>query len=320
MQKNGAETTASPWHEGELQLQRSMGVVEQMDPVGRRVLRPFLPDQHRAFYPLLPFIVIGAVDPEDGTPWATLRAGPPGFLQAPNPQTLTAEVCRDPTDPADCGMEDGDPIGLLGIDLFTRRRNRLNGRISRRSDDRFHINVDQSFGNCPRYIQKRQVSFGRDPATPPLFTNVASDGLDETARQIIAATDSFFVASYADRDGAGRQVDVSHRGGKSGFVRLDPDGGFTVPDFNGNLFFNTLGNFVVNPQAGLLFVDPTRGGLLQVTGRVEIILESPEIAAFEGAERLWRVRPTKVVWRPDTLPLRWSFVGPSQKMDPHRLT
>lgn len=300
------ERPASPWHQGELELQRAVGVALQMEPIGRKVLRPFLLDQHREFYPLLPFIVIGAIDPE-GAPWATIRAGAPGFLQSPDPLTLAVEARREPADPAERGMEDGDAVGLVGVDLVTRRRNRLNGTISRSSDDRFAVRVGQSFGNCPRYIQNRHVSWVRDPAAPSPATAVLSDRLDDGARRIIAAADTFFVASYADREDAGRQVDVSHRGGKPGFVRIEPDGSLAVPDFDGNRFFNTLGNFMVNPRAGLLFVDHETGGMLQVTGKVEVILDSPEIAAFEGAERLWRVMPEKIVWRPDTLPLRWTF-------------
>ena len=303
---DGIEGAASPWHPGELELQRAAGVAAQMDPIGRKVLRPFLLDQHREFYPLLPFIVIGAVDP-DGAPWATIRAGAPGFLQSPDPLTLTVEARRDPTDPAESGMEDGDPVGLVGVDLLTRRRNRLNGTISRRSDDRFTVSVGQSFGNCPRYIQNRHFHWVRDPSVQHAPTTVFSDHLDGDTRRIVEVADTFFVASHADRDDAGRQVDVSHRGGKPGFVRVEPDGSLTVPDFSGNRFFNTLGNFLVNPRAGLLFIDHETGGLLQVTGTVEVILASREIAAFEGAERLWRVTPEKIAWRPDALPLRWTF-------------
>ncbi len=302
----GMEPHASPWHEGELELQRSVGVVDQMDPVGRRVLRPFLLDQHREFFPLLPFVAIGSVDP-DGAPWATLRAGRPGFLHSPDPLTLAIEAGRDAADPAERGMEDGDPIGLVGVDLITRRRNRLNGTIRRHDDRRFDVAVSQSFGNCPRYIQNRHFEFVRDPAVTASAPASVSRALNDEAHRIIAGADTFFVASYANRGEEGRQVDVSHRGGKTGFVRVDADGGLTVPDFNGNLFFNTLGNFIVNPRAGLLFVDHETGSMLQVTGRVEVILESPEIAAFEGAERLWRVFPEKMVLRPDALPLRWTF-------------
>ncbi len=314
-----AETLSpsSPWHAGELQLQRHAGVMEQMDPVGRKVLRSFLLDQHREFYPLLPFIVIGSVD-GDGTPWATIRSGQPGFLHSPDPHTLDVEAVSDPDDPAEAGMNDGDPIGLVGVDLITRRRNRMNGTVIRDSNDCFSVAVAQSFGNCPRYIQNRQFTFVRDPASQQPSEVIVSDRPGAHERGIIESADSFFVASYVDRDGEGRQVDVSHRGGRPGFVRVDADGGLTVPDFNGNLFFNTLGNFVVNPRAGLLFVDHETGDMLQIAGSVEVILDSPEIAAFEGAERLWRVMPEKVVLRRDALPLRWRFleggISPSSLM------
>lgn len=301
----GVERVASPWHEGELELQRSMGIVDQMDVVGRRVLRPFLLDQHREFFPLLPFVAIGAVDP-DGLPWATIRAGRPGFLHSPDPLMLAIEARRDWADPAESGMENGDPIGLVGVDFVTRRRNRLNGTVRRQSDGRFEVGVVQSFGNCPRYIQSRHFEFVRDPAWNTPTAAIISDALNEEACALIANADTFFVASYADQGGQGRQVDVSHRGGRPGFVRIDADGALTVPDFNGNLFFNTLGNFVVNPRAGLLFVDHHTGGMLQISGKVEII-DLSEIAGFEGAERFWRVFPEKVVWRRDVLPLRWTF-------------
>lgn len=301
-----AERQDSPWHEGERKLQRRAGVAEQMEPVGRRVMRTFLLDQHRSFYPLLPFVAIGSVDPE-GDVWATLKTGYPGFLHSPDPLSLEVDSARDPDDPAERGLEDGDAIGLVGIDLITRRRNRLNGTVRRSGDESFSIEVGHSFGNCPRYIQNRHFAFTRDPAIQSGGRASISDGLGDEARRIIAAADTFFVASFIDDENGERQIDASHRGGRAGFVRIDGDGGLTVPDFNGNLFFNTLGNFIVNPKAGLLFVDHDSGSLLQMTGDVEVILDSPEIAAFEGAERLWRFMPRKVVFRQNALPIRWTF-------------
>ncbi|MGF9566540.1 pyridoxamine 5'-phosphate oxidase family protein [Neorhizobium sp. JUb45] len=301
-----AAASPSPWHEGELELQRHTGVVEQMDTVGRKFVRRFLLEQHREFFPLIPFIAVGAVDRQE-IPWATIRCGEPGFVQSPDPQTLMINAIRDPEDPAQEGMDDGDPVGLLGIDLITRRRNRMNGRIVRSGSDGFAVAVDHSYGNCPRYIQNRHFRFVRDPSEFSSSVPLISDKLNDRARRIINAADTFFVASYHDRDDEGRQVDISHRGGRPGFVRIDADGGLTIPDFNGNLFFNTLGNFLVNPRAGLLFIDHETGDMLQIAGRTDVILDSPEIAAFEGAERLWRVFPEKVVLRPDALPLRWTF-------------
>ena len=40
----------SPWHEGELELQRSVGAVDQMEAVGRKVLRSFMLEQLSAEY------------------------------------------------------------------------------------------------------------------------------------------------------------------------------------------------------------------------------------------------------------------------------
>jgi hypothetical protein len=297
---------ASPWHEGELKIQRSVGVAERMDEIGKRFVRSFLLDQHREFYPLLPIIVVGAVDPR-GDAWATLRAGKPGFLSVPDAHRLTIDGRRDLADPADAGLDDGDSVGLLGIELHSRRRNRMNGKVERGNDRSFDVAVAQSYGNCPQYIQQREFAFTRDPTVPSNRPVARAVELDDTAKAFIRGADTFFVASYVDLEGADRQVDVSHRGGKTGFVRIGDDGVLTIPDFAGNLFFNTMGNISLNPKAGLTFVDFRTGDLLQMTGDGEVVLDSPEIAAFQGAERLWRFRPRAVVRREAALPLAWTF-------------
>jgi predicted pyridoxine 5'-phosphate oxidase superfamily flavin-nucleotide-binding protein len=298
--------TASPWHEGELAMQRSAGSAEKLAARGHLLLRDHLIDQHRQFYPLLPFIVAGAVD-RQGDAWATILSGAPGFLQAPDPHRLSIAAVRDPQDPADDGMNDGDAVGLLGIELHTRRRNRLNGLVRRTSAEAFDVAVQQSFGNCPQYIQLREFAFARDPATPSGETPRELDRLDDRARDMIDSADTFFVASYVDDADRGRAVDVSHRGGRPGFVRIGADGVLTIPDFSGNRFFNTLGNLIANPKAGLLFVDFETGDLLQLTGDAEVITESPEIASFQGAERLWRFASRHILYRAGALPLRWTF-------------
>jgi ferredoxin-NADP reductase/predicted pyridoxine 5'-phosphate oxidase superfamily flavin-nucleotide-binding protein len=203
-------------------------------------------------------------------------------------------------------MRDGEAVGLLGIELHTRRRNRVNGVIRATTGGLLHVAVDQSFGNCPQYIQRRDVAVIRDPHEPFAGLVEASAGLDADARAAVEAADTFFVASYAERDGR-RQVDVSHRGGKAGFVRVAEDGALTIPDFAGNLFFATLGNILLNGRAGLVFADFATGDLLQMTGDAAVVLSSPEIAAFQGAERLWTFRPRRVVRRRGALPLRWTF-------------
>ena len=62
-----------------------------------------------------------------------------------------------------------------------------------------------------------------------------------------------------------------------------------------------------NPVAGLLFIDFESGDLLQVAGRTSLILDGPEVARFEGAQRLWTVTVEHLVRRPAALALRWQF-------------
>lgn len=298
-----ATEDASPWHAGEQALQRQAGVAARMEEVGRRVLRDHLIEQHRAFYPQLPFIVLGTVDGE-GDAWATVRADTPGFLQSPDPYTLHVALGRESADPADAGIGDGNAIGMLGIELHTRRRNRLNGTIRRTRAAGFEVDVGQAYGNCPKYIQLRDFSFVDDPSNEPIAGPILLQTLDGEARRMIDGADTFFVATYADLAHGARQADVSHRGGKPGFVQVDGDGVLTIPDFAGNLFFNTLGNILANGKAGLVFADFETGGLLQLTGDAEVILEAPELAAFEGAERLWRFTPRRIIRRHGALPLR----------------
>ena len=104
-------------------------------------------------------------------------------------------------------------------------------------------------------------------------------------------------------------VDVSHRGGLPGFVQVidDTDGtSLVIPDYQGNFFFNTLGNLLQWPLAGLLFVDPATGDMLQLAVTTMLQLEGPELAAFAGAQRLLLCRVTQGLWRESALPLLWS--------------
>ena len=291
----------SPWHAGERQMQQSAGVAERMAVIGPKVIRDHLPEQHRDFYPLLPYLVLGVVDGQ-GTPWATLVEGAPGFVHSPDPQRLQIDSLPSATDPARAGLHQGASVGVLGIDLNTRRRNRMNGRLGALDPDGFSVDVVHTFGNCPKYIQLRPVE---GVARKPGNAVERSDHLDAAAQHLIRSANTFFVATYVDTDGE-RAVDVSHRGGNTGFVRVEGNV-LTIPDYAGNLFFNTLGNLAANPLAGLLFIDFDTGDVLQLAGRTALILDGPQVALFEGAQRVWTVTVEHVARRPAALALRWRF-------------
>jgi predicted pyridoxine 5'-phosphate oxidase superfamily flavin-nucleotide-binding protein len=301
----------SPWHSGELELQQRVGAAQRMAEVGARVIRNEMPDQHRAFYAQLPFLLAGSLD-ATGSPWASIIEGPPGFVRSPDAGTLSIVAALAESDPLADLLHEGAPIGLLGIELHTRRRNRINGTVHLRRGG-FDVTVQQAFGNCPQYIQQRDFVAADVEATPRGATAEQLVGLDARAQALIRAADTFFVASGIEDPRTGeRSVDVSHRGGKPGFVKLDGNR-LTIPDFSGNRHFNTLGNLRINPRAGLLFIDFERGDLLQLSGPAEIVFDGPELDAFQGAERLWRVEARSIVRRSAALALRWRYRGQSPK-------
>lgn len=265
-----------PWHVGERRAQALSGAEHLPGGAG---IRGFMPDQHREFFAMLPFMVAGTLD-DGGAPMATLLTGRPGFVTSPDPMTLT--LAAHSADPAGRRLVPGAPIGLLGIQPDTRRRNRANGVVTEAGDDGMTVRVRQSFGNCPQYIHPRHVMVDRRVS----IDAEPFEGLDARARKQIAGADTFFVATSSGEGVENGGVDISHRGGPPGFVRIAGDV-LTIPDYRGNRYFNTLGNLLLDPRAALLFVDFANGELLQLQGTAEIAWDEHELP---GAERTWRFK------------------------------
>lgn len=284
---------AWPYHAGELEAQERAGGGSRGGGIRDR-----MPDQHRAFFESLPFAVVAALDRTG--PVASVWTGPRGFVRAPDSQTLRFDAPLDPADPATPAFAVGAPFGLLGIELATRRRNRANGAITAVDAAGVSAAIHQSFGNCPQYIWPREIQ----RATRTTGPTEPLGRLDGEAALAIARADTFFVATSARTDEPTGGVDVSHRAGPPGFVRVDGDV-LTIPDYPGNRYFNTLGNLVSDPRAALLTIDFARGDVLVVQGTAEIVWDGPEVRALDGAERLWRVHVERGWRRTGALPLRW---------------
>ena len=112
---------AAPFHAGERALQSLVGAREQMEAVGPRVIRDYMPDQHREFFALLPFLVVGSLD-ADLQPWASMLAAPAGFAHSPDATHLRIDALPGASDPLAAQLAPGATLGLLGIQPHTRRR------------------------------------------------------------------------------------------------------------------------------------------------------------------------------------------------------
>lgn len=288
-----------PFHDGERAAQQLAGVRLRGAPILDRMAEP-----QRAFLAGLPLLFMAVLD-EAGWPVGTVLTGASGFVSSPDAQTLRVLGLLAGDDPAAGGVRVGSEAGLLGVEFGTRRRNRANGSIIAVDGEGFSVGVRQSFGNCPQYIQAREVV----GAVAVSGGVERLSGLDAAARGLIGRADTLFVASGSGvMGGTAGGLDMSHRGGLPGFVDVEGDV-LTIPDFRGNRYFNTLGNLLLNPRAGLLFLDFESGDLVQVQGVAELDWAGGAASGFAGAERLWRVRVTAAWRRRGALGLRWAFRG-----------
>jgi uncharacterized protein len=183
-----------PYHDGELEVQKRLGVHEQVMTHGPKAMRPFMPQQHIDFFMNQPFVVAAAREHDnDNKMWATLLFAAAGthedqdqtqdtyvtsstnFITSPDPTRLTINTQPLQGDALQHSFQPGTDLGLLGIEFATRRRNRVMGRVvdveeveeerARRDDDdetekkkkktAIEFRVDISVGNCPQYIKPR---------------------------------------------------------------------------------------------------------------------------------------------------------------------
>jgi hypothetical protein len=225
-----------------------------------------MPDQHRDFFASQPFLA-AAVRDASGRTWSTLllpsdesfaddscskkERGGAWVATPPDPATLTltARVTRGDALEDHWGSPDelNQDVGLMGIEFGTKRRNRVNGRITAvhkaNKKRTLTFSADQSFGNCPQYISSRQWQWrpryptagGRIPKRNPI------QGLElspSQARRIQSADTIFIATGYRGDVGDDNSFgnDASHRGGPPGFLRVLNSTTLLLPDYGGNNF------------------------------------------------------------------------------------
>jgi predicted pyridoxine 5'-phosphate oxidase superfamily flavin-nucleotide-binding protein len=261
-----------------------------MASLGDRVLRDHMPDQHRSFFTLLPYIIVARLDGDDW-PRVSLLTGAPGFVHSPDPRTLSIQAHPG-------GIAPGEPVALLGLQAHTGRRNRMNGWVTQANSGSFEVSVGQSFGNCPKYIHPREALRMQDNDDGTVIEEL--EEMDDAAVRLVHSADTFFIATAHPLARVSRDpsegLDISHRGGPPGFVRVDRHT-LDIPDYVGNSFFNTFGNLELEPRCELLFIDFQTGERLFIGARASV--------PWNDGARSVRVEICRVRRVRGGLPLRW---------------
>lgn len=292
----------NPYHDGELKIQKLTGEEETAKRNGTIIQNEILGGAIN-FVSQQSFAVFATIS-DGGVHWASFVSGKKGFISAPDCRTVELDIAtatENEKDPLWTNLQPGKQIGILLIELETRRRLKINGRIESISNKRATIRVDQSFPLCPKYIQRRKIAASQNTTTPNSNLNLFSCG-NELTKEEIALTkrsDTVFLATSQKESG----LDISHRGGKEGFIEVLSSRQLRFPDYSGNSMFNSFGNLVTNPQAGLVIVDFHNDQALQLTGKAFVELNQKDPTNKSGGtKRFWTFEIDR--WQKIVLPVK----------------
>lgn len=109
-------------------------------------------------------------------------------------------------------------------------------------------------------------------------------------REFLARCSMFFLAT-ADAQG---HPECSYKGGLPGFVRVVDDKTLAFPDYDGNGMYRSLGNVLVNPHVGILFIDFEKPRRLRVNGVAHVSEDDALREAFPGSVFIVRVTAANI--------------------------
>ena len=132
-----------------------------------------------------------------------------------------------------------------------------------------------------------QDVFGSRPMADRLEDKLTRTAFNDADRELIENAIYFFIAT-ADADG---RPDCSYKGGAPGFVRVVGPDELAFPDYDGNGMFKSIGNMLVNPNVGLLFIGLHEKPLrLRINGVASLSREDALMSSTVGAQLIVRVK------------------------------
>ncbi|MBW7455266.1 pyridoxamine 5'-phosphate oxidase family protein [Paenibacillus sepulcri] len=276
------------FHAGELMVQE-MAEESVLAAQNSKMISSHLSKGAAAFLNKQMFVVVAYGD-TNGKVWISFLTGDEGFIEASNENTVQIHAPSYLKDVNFQSISLNRPLGLLIMDANRRIRLRINGEVDSFDENGLKLNTKQVYGNCPKYIRKRNLREDADKHRS-LVSEHRSRILSKEHQEWIESADTFYIGSL----NSAYEADASHRGGNPGFVQVASESELVIPDYFGNSMFNTLGNIVTNSATGLLFINYDNGHSLHLAGQAEVIWDENEIAEFPGASRLVRFRIDEVL-------------------------
>jgi ferredoxin-NADP reductase/predicted pyridoxine 5'-phosphate oxidase superfamily flavin-nucleotide-binding protein len=322
-----AFSMAMLWNQGEVHMHELLRVPPQDNPTSS-----MLTSQASFMLQHAPLLAFGTLD-DRSRPWATLWGGSPGFSEPLGGGFIGTRTLVDSKhDPvvqalvsdAENGdmmhhRDDGKLIAGLAIDLMTRKRVKIAGRVVASNIQRVNIEaeaennstqmqiqlvtrIEQSLGNCPKYLNQYDIA----PALVKSELVWKGASLSPEAKALISRADMFFLSTLTNVD-----MDVNHRGGLAGFVRIVSSTEIVYPEYSGNRLYQSLGNLHLDSRIGVTFPDYETGDVLYLTGTASIHVGKEAAEILPGSSLVVKVKIGEVRFVAGGLPFRGVRKTPS---------
>lgn len=300
----------SKFHSGELGIQEKFGELQTADRVGRMIGNSIIPGAS-AFLENQHSVVVSSIDMEANI-WVSFLVGNTGLAKVnPNLKSLSfdrSKIASPTTDIFYSNITENKEVGVIFIELGSRRRYRVNGML-RTFGTTMELAIEEAYPNCPKYIQRR---LAKSSTETQKANAVITKGTELQAGHLewIKKADTLFVGTRSDD----RKLDASHRGGNPGFVEVLEDGTLKIPDYQGNMMYNSLGNIAQNNKAGLLFLDFEQKRTLQLSGEAKLLFDQTsktDHIKTTGTGRYWLFSPKAWIQTNDHHGIDWEYLDAS---------
>src|ERR1700737_3702071 len=113
-----------------------------------------------------------------------------------------------------------------------------------------------------RGSRQLQAQFDSQRIADRLEQRTVHEAFTDKDRAFIERSALFFLAT-ADAEG---RPDCSYKGGMAGVGHVLNAKTLAFPEYDGNGMFKSLGNILVNPHVGMLFIDFENPGRMRING------------------------------------------------------
>ena len=234
------------FHEGEYHIQEIMGVRKSSDTLSS-MIKDNIPPIAAKFLKDLNFCIITISTKKDDLFTYTVY-NHNNFIEVLNQSQITINLENHSYIPKKFYNIENINIGMIGLNFEKAMRIRINGKGQIKSN-KLYFSIDEIYSNCPKYIKRRVLQ--KNTKNLEKQTIQKEKILNEKIINIISNIDTFFIATSHKEKG----LDVSHKGGEKGFLKVIQTHQLSFEDVPGNNLYNTIGNIYTNPNINIFFID-----------------------------------------------------------------